>query len=360
MGNYKELIHGGDTAGFQTRLGGRDFIDFSANINPLGQPESVRHALRNCGAACERYPDQLCRALTDAIARYEDMPPEWILCGNGAADLIYRAVSALRPKTALLPCPTFAEYEQALAAADCSIRRCLLKPENGFHPDESILDAVPGADIVFLCNPNNPTGTLFDSALMIRILRCCAESGAVLVADECFLDFLADGEEFSLKKYLDAFQNLVILRAFTKMFAIPGVRLGYALVSGGKIRERMAHAAAPWSVSVPAQLCGIAAAGERDFVKRTQSLIPLWREALAEGLRGLGFTVFPGAANYLLFSARQPDLAEKLCEQGIFIRNCDNFYGMPKGFFRVAVRTEEENNKLLRAVSLVLKKSTGG
>ena len=174
---------------------------------------------------------------------------EHILCGNGAADLIFRLVWAAKPRTALLPAPTFAEYAAALETAGCTVRRHFLRESEDFAVTEAFVSAVDeDTDMVFLCQPNNPTGQLTPLALVEALLHRCEACGALLVVDECFLDFLPESEALSAKKLL-ASPNLIILKAFTKLYGMAGVRLGYCLCSNTALLEKMQAAGQPWAVS---------------------------------------------------------------------------------------------------------------
>lgn len=205
--------HGGDWAGF-TEIYGAPPLDFSANVSPLGVPEAVRQAAAAALAEAERYPDPLCRALRERLAADHRVPADWILCGNGAADLVYRLAAARRNGRALVTAPTFSEYENALALWDCSVSRFPLREENGFSVTEDILTAiVPGLELLFLCEPNNPTGRTTDRALLERILEHCAACGTLLAVDECFCDLLDAPAEHTLLKYLQRYENLLILQA---------------------------------------------------------------------------------------------------------------------------------------------------
>lgn len=361
MQEIRPLIHGGDLTTCAERFGRKDFIDFSANIGPLGLPDGVRAALLDSAAQCERYPDALCRALRDALAAFEQVPAAWILCGNGAADLIYRIVQAAKPARALLLAPTFAEYEQALLQQQgCDIRFHLLHADDGFALRDDIVDAIPGTDIVFLCNPNNPTGRLIPRPLLEQIVRACAAAGSTLVIDECFLPFLEDEERYTLKPMLADFPNLIVLRAFTKTFAMPGLRLGYALCADSALLGRVERAGAPWTVSVPAQLCGIAATREADYLRRSRLLVAQQKDVLARGLAALGMRVFEPSVNYVLFYTPRIDLAEALCARGFVLRDCSNYRGLAPGWFRAAVRLPEQNAALLEALADELGANGGG
>ena len=341
--------HGGDWAGFAEAYGSTP-LDFSANVSPLGTPEPVRRAAEAALAEAGRYPDPLCRALREKLAAYHGVPADWILCGSGAADLIYRLAAARRPGRALVTAPTFSEYENALTLWECRVSRFPLYEKNGFAVTEDILTAiVPGLDLLFLCEPNNPTGRTTPKPLLLSILDRCRETGTLLVADECFGGFLDDPAAHTLAGLCSAYPNLLILKAFTKLYALAGLRLGYCLCSSGQLLEAMRRTGQPWAVSAPAQAAGIAALGETEYVRRTRAVIQTERPRLAAGLRDLGFQVVPGEANYLLFSSSAP-LLEPLRERGILLRSCGNYSGLDGSWYRTAVRTAAENQRLLTAL----------
>lgn len=348
-----KLVHGGDWAGYRAEFG-CDALDFSANVSPLGLPAGVAAAITNALPTADRYPDPLCRELRAALAGAEGVPADWILCGNGAADLIFRLALAVRPRRALLPAPTFAEYEAALQTVGCAVQRVFLREENEFAVTEEFIDAVtPETDIVFLCQPNNPTGQVTPPALVERLVRRCAECSAVLVVDECFLDFLPDRDAWTAKQLLRDAPQLIILKAFTKLYAMAGVRLGYALCGDAALLEKMRGAGQPWAVSSLAQAAGLAALQETAYAGAVRALIAEQRPRMAAGLRALGLRVMDGQANYLLFRAT-PDFGEKLRRRGAVVRSCANYPGLDAAWYRTAVRTAEENTRLLQIMGEIL------
>lgn len=327
-------------------------LDFSASINPLGMPEGVMTAAREALTRSGHYPDPLCRAVRAAIAAREGVDAGQVFCGGGAADVLFRLLLALRPKKVLLPAPTFGEYEQAARLAGSELVRVPLREENAFDLDASFWEHVtPEIDAVIVCNPNNPTGRSIPKGLVKKGMERCAAMGAVLIVDECFHDFLDKPEETVMTDCVAENANLVLLRSFTKMYAMPGLRIGYCLSSDEALLERMYDTGAPWSVSVVAQACGIAAARDTDFPKRTRQYVARQRVILEDGLRALGFFVPGSAANYILFRSDGIDnLAQRLRARGVLIRSCANFIGLDERWFRVAVRTEAENFVLLHAL----------
>ena len=338
--------HGGDVYDGEIQL------DFSANTNPYGTPRGVLDAMSAVLTRVHQYPDPYCRELVKAISEFEGVPKDWILCGSGAAELIYSYCEALRPETAMELAPTFSEYALALERVGCRVERYSLKKENHFSLTEEFLPVLARIrpDVLFLCNPNNPTGQVIGLPLLEKILNLCHQQGTALFVDECFLDLSDDG--VSLKARLGEHPKLFLLKAFTKSYGMAGVRLGYCLCSDPALLEKMSHTVPPWNVSTLAQAAGIAALQERAFLQKTRALIPVERQWLKGQLEALGFWVCPSRANYLLFQGR-PDLREQLRKQGIAIRGCGNYHGLEQGWYRIAVRLHEENERLIQAMKEV-------
>lgn len=328
-------------------------LDFSANINPLGMPESVREAVMLSADECAHYPDPECTELVRALAEYEQFPASRTVCGNGAADLIFRIVSALRPRRALLYAPAFSEYSYALRRSGCEVITHLLREEDQFVLRPVFLDSLScQPDIIFVCTPNNPTGKLIEPEILEALSAYCRTRNTVLVCDECFIRFCADAAAFSLRQFMNG--SCIILQAFTKLYAMPGLRLGYALCGSERLADLLRTAGQYWSVSVPAQAAGLAALRESDWVEKTVSYAAAERGFLTGALRECGITVYDGDANFLLLKAAA-DFADDLEQYGIFIRRCSDFDGLSGQHFRIAVRTHEENAALIAAVREVCK-----
>ena len=340
--------HGGDVWAYD-----RPVADFSANLHPLGMPEEVAQAARDAVADAVHYPDPLCRRLRRAIAARDGVAPDQVICGGGAADLILRLCQAVRPRKALVTAPTFSEYEQALSLAGCETVRYPLSAANAFDLTEAFLSALsPALDLVFLCTPNNPTGRLIPPPLLEQIAGRCRELGIRLVVDECFLE-LTDGRPIT--DLLPEHPQLFLLRAFTKTYAVPGLRLGYGLSSDAALLEALYRAGQPWGVSTVAQAAGIAACGCTQWPEQGRAILRRERPRLLAALRSLGFTVWEGAANYLLF--RVPGdltLKERLASRGVLIRSCANYPGLGPDYYRAAVSTADRNQLLIQALQEVL------
>ena len=337
--------HGGDV--YHNRV----TLDFSANVNPLGTPPEVVRAAAESAQRLAAYPDPYCGALREKLAAVHGVTAADIVCGNGAAELIFQFAAALRPKRALLPVPSFSEYEAALTAVGCETRFLPLSRADGFALTEALLPEItPETDALVLCTPNNPTGRSIPAALLQRILARCRETGTWLLLDECFLDLTERGAEKSVIPTLRAGDRCLVLRAFTKLYGMAGVRLGYAVCKNRDFLTALCRTVQPWNVSAPAQAAGEAALDCHDFVARTLALIAEERAYLLRELRALGIDVLPGDANFLMLSG-VPGLYDRLREDyGILIRSCANYRGLREGDCRIAVRTHAENEKLIAAL----------
>ena len=342
--------HGGDVYGAEVAF------DFSSNVNPLGTPPNVLAAISHAAMRVRQYPDPYCRALTAAIAAHEAVPEDFILCGAGAAELIYAYCDALRPKKAMELAPTFLEYSAAASHFGAEMVRVPLQaPE--FLPDDRLLDKLreEAPDVLFLCTPNNPTGQTISRTLLQSVLDVALAQGTRVLLDECFLDFT---DEKSAKDLLPSYENLLILKAFTKNFALAGARVGYCLSENRALLRKMSQSSQPWNVCLPAQAAGVAALLEWSWVLRARDLTRRERAYLSQELPALGFSVCPSEANYLLLRA-PVGLDTALLRRGIAIRSCENYPGLGPGWYRIAVRLHEENEALLETMRRVTEEAHG-
>lgn len=336
--------HGGETYDKEITL------DFSANINPFGLPEGVKQSLINNLDTFNVYPDQQCLKLKAALAKKLGVQEEHLLIGNGASDIIFRICFAIKPKKALLPAPTFSEYEKALRATGCDVTYYQLSEEQDFCITEQFLKALSAdMDMVFLCNPNNPVGNVIEKELVRAIQAECRKKHIFLVMDECFLDFTTDCKENSLLTYTKENEKLLILKAFTKFYAMAGLRLGYGICGDLSIIKAMESAGPSWNVSIPAQIAGMAALKEEAYETATYDWLFKEREFLYQGLISLGLKVYKPTANYIFFKGYKT-LYEAMLDKGILLRQCANYPGLSKEYYRVAVKTREENKLLLKAL----------
>ena len=339
-------VHGGDVYHY------RDCLDFSANCNPLGTPESVKAAARDSLERIHEYPQVGYQPLKEAIGKYEQVDPDWVICGNGAAEVIFSVCRAGKPKKALVTGPTFAEYEQALQGVGCEVDHFWLEEEEDFQVERDFLKALrPERDIVCLCNPNNPTGELVSIELIEKILKRCREKDVMLVMDECFNDFIEEPERYTMKNYLKENKNLFILKAFTKIYAMAGLRLGYGLSSDERLLKKMTSVSQPWAVSIPAQIAGVQALKEKEYLKKTEELIRKESNYLKEALRKLNMKIYGSKANYIFFKDEDGhELKAYLENRGIMIRDCSNYVGLTKGYYRICVKEHKDNKRLINEI----------
>lgn len=337
-----KVLHGGDIYRNHVKT------DFSVNVNPLGIPEAVKAALYEAVDNCTRYPDISAEKLKEAVSEMLTVPKGYLLFGNGASELFMAIIHGIKPKKTVIPVPSFYGYEYAAETADGEILYYETKEKNDFCLQEDFLSVLTeDVDILFLANPNNPTGNLMSREELRNVLSHCRDKGVYVVLDECFIEFC--GKERSMLQEIETFSNLILVRAFTKIFSIPGVRLGYFVCSNPLLLEKIGRQLPEWNVSRFAQAAGYECAMQTAFVEKTVTFIRKERRFLEDGLRQAGFRVFPGKANFLLIYCEQP-LYDRLLEKGILIRDCENFRGLSKGFYRIAVKDRKENEDLLRAI----------
>ncbi len=298
-------------------------LDFSQNVNFQGPPMAVLGVLADAGSVVGRYPSPDAAALREALARKYGVPQECILAGNGSCELIYLVAALFRGREGRVVTPAFTEYEDACEAYGI--------PLGGRAPD-----------VTFVGNPTSPQGRLRPRAEVLAL-------PGTLVVDEAFMDFAAERE--SLLREAPADPRLIVLRSLTKFFAIPGLRIGFA-VAAPEIIRRLKALQPPWSVNALAQRAGVAAIQDLAYIERTLRELPAAREELLQGLHARGIESLPSDTNYLL--CKVPDVAvleRALGKRGIVVRNCDSFTGLEKNrFFRLAVRAPEDNRRLIRAL----------
>ena len=350
----QQNIHGGDIYSRQIRL------DFSVNGNPLGMPDEAAQALREAAAHVGEYPDITAAALTEAVSRMlsgecgREIPEEYLLFGNGASELFLAIVRAFSPEQIVIPVPSFYGYEYAAEAAGSHIEYVYLPEETGFCPGQELLQALTEeTDLLFLTNPNNPTGQLMNTEYLHQLLEHCRQQGIIVVLDECFVEFCETDREQPKSMLGETWQydNLLLVRAFTKSFAMPGVRLGYLVCSNAELREKIRRQLPEWNLSVFAQRAGIACAEQAEgHLQNTVEYVKTERAYLRKGLEKLGIRVVPGEADFLLLYTTQP-IYDRLLAKGILIRNCENFRGLGAGYYRIAVKKHEENEVLLQELA---------
>jgi threonine-phosphate decarboxylase len=343
--------HGGNVFAVARSLGKapEQILDFSASINPLGMVPAVPAALAESVDRLLHYPDKHAAELKDALADYHDVHPNEITVANGSTELIHLLPRVVQGKRGLIVAPAFAEYAIALKRSGWEVDYFTLQSGEGFKLSLTALreKMTKGYDLLFICNPGNPTGSLLSQGDIARVIELCQRSNTFLALDEAFIDFC---ETESAKHFIRRTPRSVLLRSMTKFFAIPGLRLGYAIGAPETIAA-IAAVQDPWSVNTAAQVAGIASLGDQEYCRRTREYVQSERARLAGAIGSFPFfRVFPAQANYLLVQIPVPKVGElqsRLVEKGILIRDCSNFQGLDGRFFRIAVRREEENDRLL-------------
>ena len=348
--------HGGHTRQL-ARLAGcetKDLLDFSANINPLGPPDCLRRVIARNLSAVMHYPDPHCLELREALATAYGVPLECVVVGNGSTEILHTLPRILGLKRAVIPVPSYIDYAEAANKAGVATETVELNATDGFSVDwRRIEPRLCGKEMLIIGQPGNPTGMLFDPEALTALADDHASS--LFIVDEAFADFV-EGCPSLLDK---GRSNIIVVRSMTKFYAIPGLRLGYA-VAPEALAQRLREALPPWSVGSLAQAVGVALLEDKAYGEKTRVEVARQREHLQQELSSLGgIRVFPSAANYLLARIDReeldaPELARRLLRKKIAIRVCDNYTGLDHRYFRVAVRTREENERLLDALAHAL------
>ncbi len=347
--------HGGTLRLYSERTGlsPDQILDFSANINPLGPPEWLAPLIQVSIEDIFHYPDPECIELRAACARKYNVSPLHILVGNGSTELLFLIPRALRLRRAIIPTPSYIDYATAARHANLEVKFVDIEETKGFRLDLSLLKSqIEGGEIVFVGHPNNPTGISLDLDATKDLISSSPET--VFVIDEAFLDLTDSIKSFCSEDLL----NVIVLVSLTKTFSIPGLRLGIAIAKpewATQIRKLQA----PWSVNALAQRVGKEAVEDSDFVEKSREYVRAQRIKLESALNSInGLRVFPSQANFLLVRIDRPgldcqSLSEQTLAKGVAIRPCENFRGLGPQYFRVAVRTEEENEILFETLNSI-------
>jgi adenosylcobyric acid synthase len=351
-----EFGHGGYINRLAREAGLRpdQVLDFSANINPLGPPEWFRSLISSQLSSLVHYPDPECSPLVEAIALHYRTDPQEIVVGNGSSELLYLLPQALPVTKALIAVPAYIDYARAAQIAGLPIEWHSLKESEGFRLDPNQLEGqLSGGELVILGQPNNPTGLTFDPQAL-RALAARHPETCFLI-DEAFADFVEGLESLARKRP----SNVIVLLSFTKFYAVPGLRLGGVLLTPAWARK-IQELRPPWTVNTLAQQFGAAALQDLEYEQAGRALVKEQRLLLTRALTAIPYlTVYPGEANFLFLRSDHPalnaaELARKLLAEGIAIRVCNNYQGLDDRYFRVAVRTESENQRLAEALEALL------
>jgi threonine-phosphate decarboxylase len=349
-----DRIHGGNCLK-------RNIIDFSVNTNPLGLPEGLSGIISKNTDYVLRYPDPSSEQLKKKLAALHAVGPENITLGNGSIELIYLVPRAFKIKKALIITPTFSEYEFAVRSNDSTPIFLKTFEKDNFEIDYGkLVERLPRCDAFFLCNPNNPTGTLLRSDEVLRLSRLARKQKSRLILDEAFIEFTKQSKSAVIVSEAVKTESLIVLRSLTKFFAIPGLRLGYAIGHKRAI-ERIVKFQYPWNVNGMAQLAGETVLADKVYIDRTRSFVDKERQYMFERLGSIkGLKVYSPSANFILCKLQNVpvqsagELTQRLLRKGVYIRACGNFRGLSDKFFRVVVRKRDDNDRLINSVKKVL------
>jgi threonine-phosphate decarboxylase len=362
--NFKPCVHGGevlDAAG-KTGLRREQILDFSSSVNPLGSSRNALEAAEKGFAEIPAYPDSNSTELRQAIAgHFSGITKSNVVVGNGSTELIYLFAEAFLKKgeVALIPAPTFGEYESAVRKTGETAK--FVKLDRNFNVDAAgFIHEMVGAKIVFLCNPNNPTSILISNETLTAIIEKAMKQDTLVFLDEDFLEFVENEKALSFIGKIKRYPNLFILRSFTKIYGLTGLRVGYGIASE-EIVSVLSCAKIPWNVNCLAQVAAVVALKDEEHLKGTRELIKKEKtQLLAELEKFGGFKVYPADANFFFIDIRKTgltatELANRLLSQGILIRDCTSFHGLDQYYVRVAVKTHSENEHLVEALKRAVK-----
>lgn len=357
----EKFEHGGNIYGEAPAASGGKWLDFSANINPLGLAAEVKQAIVTNIDGIVHYPDPQARALKKAISACYALPEEQLLLGNGAAELFYLLVHMLRPTRVGIPVPSFGEYQRTAEAVGAKIIFSSLRASADFVPDiGQWMRELENVDCIFIGNPNNPTGKLLTRAQLIECLSFWEMRGGWTVVDESFLDFLPDEETYSVRDLTNQYRHLLVVRSLTKFYAMPGLRLGFASANPELVR-RLERGKDVWNVNSLAQKAGVAALGLKEYHEKSRVFVQAEKDWLYRRLcaiRGLA-PIKPGV-NFIMADIAgtgltSSELTARMRNRGILVRDCANYTGLEgQQYIRVAVRSRAENEQMLKVLEAVI------
>lgn len=348
-GNAKEISR-------KNNIDYEKIIDFSANINPLGISEKVKKSIIDNINVIEKYPDINYFELKNEISRFEKIRSEDIFLGNGAAEVLFNIIRAVNPKKTLIMAPTFSEYEEAVESIGKEVELYYLKEENEFKIQNDIMERLDkNIELIIICNPNNPTGVLTKSDFIIELVKRAKKNNTKVLVDESFLDFIK--EEYSVVKYTDIYDNLIIMKSLTKFFALPGLRIGYGICSNAQLNKKIELNTPAWNINSMAEEAAKCALEDKIYIDETIIYIDNEREYLySELLKFNSIKVFKPCANFIFFKLKDKiDLFSEFLQYNILIRSCNNYNGIDDAYYRIAIRTHEDNVKLIKELHKILK-----
>ena len=346
-------LHGGNIYRFERK--GKEVLDFSSNINPLGVPQKFIDIAKENFDKLTNYPDPYYIELREKIGEHNSVTKENIIVGNGATEILFLYMRAVKPKKVLVLAPCFAEYERALKSVGAQIEYFELKEKNNFYPDiQTLKKKLEGQhyDLFLFCNPNNPTGQLIKFDDVKDLAAICKKQDMKIFIDEAFIEFVENWKEktAALLKNKDVF----IMRAFTKFFAIPGLRLGYGISFDEELMNKLQAEKEPWSVNTFANLAGLVMLDDKDYIKKSEKWVAEEKKFLYKELsKNKNLKVYKSECNFLLIkllTTTSQEIQARLLEKNILVRDASNFQFLDESYIRVAVKDREKNLKLIESL----------
>ena len=347
---HRPVSHGGR---YSAGNSSSSVVDFSSNISPAGMPASVKTALSKQLSKMQDYPDSHSSELIQGLSEYTGLSESNLIVGNGAVEILYNFCSTfLSGKKTLIQAPTFGEYEAASNLADCKIT--FFKSMNLSDDLEKFISKIPKNGCVFVCNPNNPTGTILSKRQISKIILTAKKKSALVFVDECFIELVPESDQ-SILSMVKQHDNLFVLRSLTKSFGLAGIRIGYA-ASSKQIISTLQKTKIPWSVNALAQQAGLVAIKSKSHLAKSKQIIKKETSFLKSKIAGIsGFECHDTSTNFILIKTKQDStrLQKKMLKHNVLIRDCKNFQGLDNHYIRIAVKSHKDNLKLIRALEAV-------
>jgi threonine-phosphate decarboxylase len=359
------VSHGGDVWGFSRKynIPLEKVLDFSGPINHLGPSTKAMEAVKQNAQLIRYYPDPNPMELRQEIASYvgHDVCVENVILGNGSIELIYMVPEMFQKGfKAIIPVPSFTEYEKA--ALRVGGEPIFVQLPDDFSLNTAHIKKAVTADtkIMCLCNPHSPSGTLYSREKVLELVEFCQKKDIVFSVDENYIEFSEKGENATLAGYVKKYENLFVIRSVTKFYGMPGIRFGYGIAAESLI-DTLQIVRQPWSINGLAGIATLAAFKDKEFISNTKITIAKEKAQFAKLLTEIGgLKVFPSETNFLLVKILDPKLTstalrEELSKEGMLIRDCSTFVGLDNSYFRLTVRSIEDNAKIVEALKKKVK-----
>ncbi|MCX3066488.1 threonine-phosphate decarboxylase CobD [Cetobacterium somerae] len=348
-------LHGGNIYKLK-RDNGIEVLDYSSNINPLGVPSSFKKAVIENFETLEKYPDIDYVELRTAIGNYNNCHIDNVVVGNGATEVLFLYMKAVKAKKVLIIAPTFAEYERAARAAGRDVKFFPLSKDFSLN-ENMLLDFITDEDVVVMCNPNNPTGKFQNLEKIKKLADFLERKNKKLFIDEAFIEFVDNWKDKTA--FLLKHKNVFILRALTKFFALPGVRLGYGLTYNEAILNEIKNIREPWSVNGVAEIAGKTMLLDTLYIHETENWIKKEKLWFYEELCKIdNIEVTPTETNFILvklLNDNAKSFRKKMIENGVLVRDASNFMFLDESYIRLAIKDRKKNEQVLEALRRVLK-----